>query len=581
MINSISLNSYWKFIIDEYNEGNNKNWYGQIPAGAENIWVPSCWNELREELFHYEGVAWYFKEFIISNIADIKRNTLFFNGVNYKCEIWLNGKFAGSHTGGFTPFEIDITGMIEYDKKNLIVIRVDSSKDKFTIPPAGVDWFNYGGIFRDVYLNGTGESWIDDVTVITKMDGEIKISLDTGNYYANEDFSIDITVNDNEKICEVYRFTKKIDAKISYFNFNIVDARLWSLEDAFLYDFVIKLKRNNKVQDIWEHRIGVREFLVKDRKVLLNGKPVMLRGYSKHEEYPMLGSTFSFDIVRKDYQICKQGNSNFLRLCHYPHHPKEYEIASESGFLVIAEVPNVNLTKEHFMQSDVRKNSVNQMKEMIKYYKNETCIAFWSLFIECSTDEEESIEFVTEYIKTVKDLDPTRLTIHASIKPVTDKTYNYFDVVGVNYWTGWYNGEKIEDGSRMLDEIAQRYPEKPFIMTSGGWEGIPGFHSYKAQTKWSEESQADYLEKLTEMYLSKDYIIGMIIWTFNDFRVMPWLLPEKDWFQGHWTIRPMEMNFKGVLDFYRRPKLAYYRLQETFKKWDNKLLPISIQGKMI
>ena len=281
----------------------------------------------------------------------------------------------------------------------------------------------------------------------------------------------------------------------------------------------------------------------------------------------MLGRTFSCDLAKKDYDMLRRGNCNFLRLCHYPHHLKEYEIAkSETGFLAIAEVPNLNFTKEYFAMKEIQDNSINQLMEMIKYYKNETCIAFWSLFIECRTDEAESIDFVKSYINMTKQLDPTRITIHASVHPVEDKTYDYFDVVGVNYWSGWYNGETIEEGGRMLDRIAMRYPDKPIIITSGGWEGIPGFHSFKTRTKWSEEDQADYLHDLTEMYQSKEYIAGEIVWTFHDFRTMPWIDEQKEWQRGFWVIRPMEMNFKGVVDMYRRPKQAYYTLQETFKE---------------
>lgn len=327
------------------------------------------------------------------------------------------------------------------------------------------------------------------------------------------------------------------------------------------------MKRNGAVEDIWEHKIGIREFSIKDRKILLNGKPILLKGYSKHEEYPMHGRTFSRDIVRKDYELCKLGNANFVRLCHYPHDLKEYEIASEMGFLAIAEVPNVNFKKEQFQNPELMELAINQLRETIKYYKNETCILFWSLFIECKTYEDAAVDFVPKYIGLAKELDSSRFTIHASDIPEQDKTYSYFDVVGVNYWFGWYNGDTIEGGSALLDRIAANHPDKPMVMTSGGWEGIYGYHSHISQNFWSEEKQADYLEKLTELYVRKDYIVGEIVWTFNDFRVSPWVIDGR----SRWPARPMELNHKGVMDYYRRPKLSYYRLQEAFKKWDERL----------
>ena len=566
MLKEVSLNSYWEFKLDRKNEGLGNEWYTAIPDNADNIWVPSCWNESDEELFDYEGVAWYFRKFIFKEIQDVKRYVLFFYGVNYKCDIWLNGKAVGSHTGGFTPFEIDITESLVIDGENLIAVRVDSEINNMTSPPIGVDWFNYGGIYRDVSIMGTGESWLEDVTVVTKMNGEVAVTIDIGNFTAAGDYSVNLTVDDKDRMEAVYDVTEKITCGKKAICLGVENPKLWSPDSPFLYDFKICLKKNDKPMDYWTHRIGIREFSISNRKVLLNGEVIYLRGYSKHEEYPVTGRTFSDDIVRRDYDLCKKGSANFLRLCHYPHHLKEYEIASETGFLVIAEVPNVNFKKEQFQNPELLELANKQMQDTIKYYKNETCIMFWSLFIECKTYEDAAVDFVPKYIKLAKAMDPTRFVVHASDIPTEDRTYEYFDVVGINYWLGWYNGHTIEDGSLLLDRIAARYPEKPVLMTSGGWEGMYGQHSRKARIKWSEESQADYLESLIDLYVSKDYIIGQIVWTFNDFRVSSWLIDG----EAKWPSRPMGINHKGVLDFYRRPKLSYYRLQEAFKKWDEK-----------
>lgn len=566
MIEQISLNSYWKFKIDMENEGRAKGWNASIPEGVENIWVPSCWNELREEIYHYEGVAWYFTRFMFRRTEGIKRNVLFFYGVNYQCEVWLNGELAGSHVGGFTPFEIDVTGLLLDGSENLLVVRVDSTIGDMTSPPLGVDWFNYGGIFREVYINGTGESWLDDITVLTGMDGKINVKTDIGKFNPESNYELMLKIHDKSELLDVHTSTRKLSGANDSFEVKLANPKLWSPEAPFLYEFTLELKCNGTVADKYEHKIGIREFGIKDRKILLNGKPIMLKGYSKHEEYPMHGRTFSKDIVRKDYELCKLGNTNFVRLCHYPHDLREYGIASEMGFVAIAEVPNVNFKKAQFLNKELMDLAMKQLRETIKYYKNETCIMFWSLFIECKTYEDAAVDFVPRYISLAKELDSSRFTIHASDIPAEDRTYEYFDIVGVNYWFGWYAGDSLEGGSALLDRIASRNPGKPMVMTSGGWEGIFGYHSYKSSNYWSEEQQADYLAKLTEMYVSKDYCVGEIIWTFNDFRVSPWVVDGK----SKWPGRPMELNHKGVMDYYRRPKLSYYRMQEVFKLWDEK-----------
>lgn len=582
MLQQISLNSYWKFAIDDQDKGREQQWFEDMPENVSDIWVPSCWNECSEEWFHYEGIAWYFRKFLYRKDPEVKRNILFFNGVNYSCEVWLNGCFVGAHTGGFTPFEMDVSQLIREDGENYIAVRVDSTMTDMTVPPMGVDWFNYGGIFREVYLRGTGASWLEDVFVVTSMNGDVSIKLEAGgepwNGTAKADcaetdglkvncpgsvMKLHITVEDPDAVKPVVDRWLDFGSKEFTADLHLENAKLWSPETPFLYAFTLELAKDGKITDRWEHKIGVREFSIRDRKILLNGKPVQLMGYSKHEEYPMHARTFSYDIVRKDYELCKRSNANFIRMCHYPHHLKEYEIASEMGFVVMAEVPNVNFTKKQFEDRELLQNSINQTREMIRYYKNETCIMFWSLFIECRTSEDSAVESVPEYTKLVKQMDPTRFTIHASVIPLEDRTYEYFDIVGINYWSGWYYAESIEDGSKNLDMIASRYPDKPVVLTSGGWEGIYGYHSYQKREKWSEEEQSEYLENLIKMYMTKEYIVGAIIWTFNDFRVSPWVLSNN----ARWILRPMELNHKGVMDYFRRPKLSYYTMQKMYGEW--------------
>ncbi|MDD4494017.1 MAG: beta galactosidase jelly roll domain-containing protein, partial [Eubacteriales bacterium] len=145
MLDRLSLNSYWKFALDKEDKGKEKEWYSSIPDNASDIYVPACWNECDDEWYHYEGLAWYFKKFMFKLNPEVKRNVLFFNGVNYSCEIWLNGQLAGSHVGGFTPFEIDVTGLLNNNAENFIAVRVDNTMTRMTVPPIGVDWFNFGG----------------------------------------------------------------------------------------------------------------------------------------------------------------------------------------------------------------------------------------------------------------------------------------------------------------------------------------------------------------------------------------------------------------------------------------------------
>lgn len=556
-----ALAACWQFRPDPEDVGVNQGWASQKPQGCVDMPVPSCWNALLPELKHYEGVAWYFLDFFGRNDPAIARWTLFFLGVNERCTVWLNNREAGSHQGGYLPFELDVSGIYQPGATNSLTVRVDNRLDRQSVPPAGVDWFNYGGIFRDVYVQGYGAAWLDDVYVRTRVDGELRLAIRLGGRRGVCRAEIQVCrPEDDGVVAEDSLALSDTDALMVL---RIGQPRLWSPEDPYLYRFEVDLYQDDVLQDRWTHAIGIREVVVDRRRILLNGKPVCLLGYSKHEEYPITACVYNEALVRNDYRIARASNANFIRLCHYPHHPDEYRVASEMGFMVMAEVPNVSLRQWHFQNKATVRGILEQAREMLRWYQNETCILFWSLLIECRTDEPGAENLVVELVRIFKERDPDRLVIHASVIPTLDRMFRYFDVVGINYWSGWYYGESIKAAGKYLDEIAAGYPDKPVIMTSGGWEGIYGCHSYGEELKWSEENQADYLRDLLELYRSRPYIIGAIIWTLHDFRVTPRTIDNN----ARWILRPMETNHKGVLDFYRRPKLAYQRVAEAFREW--------------
>ena len=198
---------------------------------------------------------------------------------------------------------------------------------------------------------------------------------------------------------------------------------------------------------------------------------------------------------------------------------------------------------------------------------------FWSLFIECETDLVSTRGFVKAMVDATRELDDTRLVVMASNRPLTDVSYDLFDVVGVNYWSGWYEGESIPDGIHFLATMARKYPNKPLLITSHGWEGWFGERRAQEKTPWSEDLQADYLTKIADIYMSYKNIVGEIVWTFSDFRVSNWNDVSIQEQNLAYLGRPLLVNHKGMVDYYRRPKIAYFSMKEKFAEWQQIVRP--------
>ena len=300
---------------------------------------------------------------------------------------------------------------------------------------------------------------------------------------------------------------------------------------AYLYKLHLELfDTDGYVCDNIEKRFGVREFGVAGQKVLLNGEEVKLVGCAKHDEYPLTGRTVTREQLMKDYDLLRQMNANFVRLSHYPHNQLEHEVLDELGMVAISEIPLVYLHEAQMTSPEMLSKGSQMLAEMIRAEKNTTSIMFWSLFIECETHLPATREFVKAMVELTRALDDTRLVGMASIRPLTDVTYDLFDIVGVNYWEGWYGGASIDEGIKFLTTMAQRYPNKPLLITSHGWEGLYGERSYVEKTPWSEDLQSDYLSKIADVYMSFKNIIGEIVWTFADFRVSDW--PDTSYSEG-------------------------------------------------
>lgn len=574
---SSSLDGRWLAAFDPDDQGLGRGWASFPPASARHCPVPSCWNIVIPGRRTYDGTAWFYKTLYSPEGWEGSRVQVLFEAVNYRAEAYLNGEPVGSHEGGFTPFHIDLTGRLRRGEENLLSLKINGEHGADTIPAAGVDWFNYNGIHRPVWLKVASGVLIDDYRIRGSPEGTVVVDLEAGCWEGRTGKSRRTPTGRAEIRDASGRPVARGDIPLTSageggswkgsVRIRLPEPIPWELRNPYLYELVLTVEAGEDHQEV-RKQFGLRTIATEGCRILLNGKEVRLVGCSKHEDYPGSGRTLDRQGLVHEYEVYSGTEANVVRLCHYPHNGREHEVLNELGIGAIAEFPLVFLHEEQMNSPAFLEKAKRIVSETIAREKNETCILFWSLFIECDTDRPSARPFVEELVRFVRNLDPTRLLVTASIKPLTDLNYDLFDVVGVNYWEGWYRGQSLEEGREWFRELSRRYPGKPLLVTSHGWEGLLGCRAPGEDLYWSEDLQAEYLESFSELLIDFRNAAGEIVWTFSDFRVSRWedgahpTLHRKRYLE-----RPEELNHKGLVDYHRRKKLAYETMRRCFLEW--------------
>ena len=371
---------------------------------SDKLNVPGDWNTQRKDLFFYEGTVWYKKSFDYK-IQSNTRVFIYFGAVNYNAIVYLNGEKIGLHTGGFTPFNFEITSKVK-SGSNFIVVKVDNKRSRDGVPTLNTDWWNYGGITRDVNLVEVPEEFIDDyfIQLDPKKDetitGWIKLEGVTKSQKVKlimHEAEIEKTfVTDNSGYCS-FSFGKQLE--------------YWSPESPKLYDIIIETDKD-KIVD----QIGFRKIEVDGTNIKLNGKSIFLRGISMHEESPIKGGrAYSIEDAETLLSSAKELGCNFVRLAHYPHNEHMIRMADKMGMLVWSEIP-VYWTIL-WDNPNTYKLASQQLSEMINRDKNRASVIIWSVANETPRGESR-LKFLTGLINKARDLDPTRL-----ISAATELTY--------------------------------------------------------------------------------------------------------------------------------------------------------------
>ena len=571
-----SLDGAWHWSIDPYRDGvagfhggppgeSTKRWADAVQAEVADAnpgkWfefdmqrsavthLPGSWIGHAPEMRLYQGLVWYQRGFVYGPPAN-KRVFLRFGAADYAADVYLNGKHVGSHRGGFTPFAFEVTALLR-PGDNQITIGVDSARTNADVPPPVTDWETYGGITRSVTLIAVPQNFVDDVWVRLTRDGRIAVDADLydripGTRMRLQIPALGISVEGAADDNGHWHATLPAPRAL----------KRWSPESPTLYDVTVTAG-----EDSLADRIGFRTVEVQGARILLNGKPVFLRGISMHEEElgrdPVRAITPA--AARALLTEIKQGlNGNFVRLAHYPHSEVMTRMADELGLLVWSEVPVY--WRVDWSNPDTLRDARAMLAENIRRDRNRASIALWSVANETPIGDARNA-FLRTLIGDVRALDESRLVTAAllskregKVSTIDDPLVADLDVMAINTYNGWYSDDPLS----ALPGFEWRTPvQKPLIFSEFGADALAGFHDGAADPhKFSEEFQAEYYRQTLRMAEKVPFLAGLSPWILKDFRSPRRQHPV---YQQGW-------NRKGLISETGTRKAAFHVLAEEYRK---------------
>ncbi len=587
-----SMDGMWKFHIDRQGDGEKEGYPNKIP-GFDYIPVPASFQDFytQKEIREFAGDVWYEKEIFVPKEWKGKNLFLRFGAATHRAEVYVNGKKIMEHEGGFLPFLADVTEAVLYNAVNKVVVKVNNELTVTNIPcgetitlPDGTkmnkpyfDFFNYSGLQRSVSFLAVPKEYIFDFDLDYELAGEdAKIHYDiqtTGEHHVR------LLLLDEEG-----KQAAQAEGKSGIME--VKNARLWQVRQAYLYRLIIRIYDGETILDEYVQEIGIRTIKVEGTSILLNGKPIYLRGFGKHEDSDIVGRGFNIGVMKRDFELMKWIGANSFRTAHYPYSEEIYQMADREGFLVIDEVAAVGLFESlmNFMEANTGKKTAffekettplllkahkRAIEELITRDKNHPCVIAWSLLNEPDTSSEAAVPYFKEVFELAHRLDkqkrPRTFALIMNSVPGVCKCYQFSDIIALNRYYGWYvkGGYEISEAEVLFRKEMDAWKaldlKKPFLFTEYGADTL-GMEHKLPSVMWSQEYQDEYLKMTNEVFDSYDFIKGEQIWNFADFQTTEGILRVNG-------------NKKGVFTRQRQPKDAAYLLRERWKK-----LPLDFKG---
>lgn len=578
-----SLDGMWDFRFDPQSEGTAAGWANGLPDPLR-VPVPASFADLFTDKASrdYCGDFWYATRFFVPAAWQNDRIVVRFGSVTHRCTVYCNGQEVARHEGGFLPVVADLTAVIRPGQENTLVVAANNELNETSIPCGATkvcadgnklakpyfDFFNYAGIQRSVQLCCLPQETVEDYTVSYTLHGADAAVHYTVRTNGSHPVRVSLYDADGNRVASAEGCEGVLQ---------VPDAHLWQVRNAYLYRIVLEIRDGDMVLDSYVDRIGIRTIAIEGTRILVNGKPVYLKGYGKHEDFEVIGRGFSAAVMKRDFECMKWSNANCFRTSHYPYADEWYQFADEEGFLIIDEVPAVGMMRStrnfvaagqgqytYFFEAptvpQLQAAHIQATEEMIVRDRNHPSVFAWSLFNEPETTTDYAHDYFAAVFDAARALDPQHRPLTGAFeknsKPELCKCYPLCDFICLNRYYGWYikGGEMEEaeaDFRNEMDRWAAKNLNVPFVFTEFGTDTLPTEHKLPS-IMWSQEYQDEYLEMCFRVFDSYDFVQGELVWNFADFQTT----------EG---IMRVNGNKKGIFTRARQPKDAAFVLK---KRWE-------------
>ena len=530
---------------------------GDLAGRKYRTAVPCCWESM-PDFSSYRGVGVFSRE-----IETEGAFRLVFKGVSHTARVCLDGRAIGSHYNAYTPFAVAVTDVMA--GRHLLEVYADNTFGEASALHIPNDYMSYGGISRGVLLEELTDTYIEYIHAVPVMEKDgwkALVSLKVKNWSAAG------------KACRLYLDLAGIASeamelaleaggeKTVDFQLSAAEAEAWEIKNPKLYTVRATLSDENGAFDDQIDRMGFREIRTEGKDILLNGKKLRIRGFCRHEDHPMFGCALPYAAIQQDLETAMDLGANAIRTAHYPNDELFLDLCDEQGILVWEENHARGLTLEHMQNPNFERQAETCIEEMITAHINHPSVIIWGILNECASDTEYGYECYKKQYDLIKHMDFSRPRSSASCKFKTDICFGLPEIVSYNLYPEWYHETPASEYVKDIYDWVQRESEgsgKPFLVTEIGAGAIYGFRSHTL-CKWSEEYQAKALEDQITAVLEQEGCSGIFIWQLSDVRV------SDEWFAS----RPRTMNNKGIVDEYRRRKLAYDVVKRIYHAYEDK-----------
>ncbi|KAF1974629.1 hypothetical protein BU23DRAFT_531633 [Bimuria novae-zelandiae CBS 107.79] len=582
----LSLDGLWHFEVVNETYHDDISWTQRV-SSKRQVPVPASYNDIFLDTDTRDHVGWvkYQRRVRVPASWAGKRYFIRCDAATHTGRAYINEKLVAEHEGGYTPFDFELTELVNAGGESQLTVAVSNELTFETIPPGKIDiledgrkkqtylhdFFNYSGLARSVWLYALPKSYIADATITTAVDwnqnlGSIKYQIETCSDPSGSgtDGRVIVKDEDGNAIAEAEGFHGSID---------IPNPHLWQPGAAYLYDVVVELRSSsdNSVIDHYHISTGIRTIEVRGAQFLLNNRPFYFTGFGKHEDSPIRGKGHDTAYMVHDFELMNWLGANSFRTSHYPYAEEVLEYADRQGIVVIDETAavglNLGVTSGRFgykapntweqYNEKTRAAHERGIRELIARDKNHACVVMWSIANEPASHEEGAREYFEPLVDITRKLDP-RPICFANIGMATsekDLISDMFDVLCLNRYYGWYENcgdMRLAETHLQADLMSwQKKYGKPIIMTEYGADTIAGLHS-AGVTPWSEEFQAKLLDLYHRVFDRVDAVIGEQVWNFADF-------------QTSLLVFRVDGNKKGIFTRDRRPKAAAQVLRQRWR----------------